>query len=205
MVIGLKKNSINENTDDLNQNEVLRISTYGSLNRRLEGYSSLRLLKTMLEEKEIFNFEIKRHKSGKPYINHTNLFFNLSHAEDYSCCVIADVEVGIDIEKISSKAGKVAKRFLHPEELQNHTLNHFTDEELTTIWTVKEAYSKLIGRGLTKRFNSFKVQKQDDFYKIIDSTDKCFAKTFKYNGYIITVCARNLDDISNDIIKFDEI
>jgi phosphopantetheine--protein transferase-like protein len=199
MVIGLKKITENEYTDDLNQAEVKRISTYGSLKRRLEAYSSLRLLKLMLREKGITDFEIERCKSGKPYLINIDLFFNLSHSFEYSSCVIASVEVGIDIEKISSKANKITNRFLHPDELKNHALKHFSDEELTTIWTVKEAYSKLISRGLTKRFNSLKVIKHDGYYEIIDGTDKCFAKSFKYDNSIVTVSAYKLTDITNEI------
>ncbi|MGI6787406.1 MAG: 4'-phosphopantetheinyl transferase family protein [Acholeplasmataceae bacterium] len=199
MKIGLKKIDKNEYFEDLNQTEVLRILSYRSLKRRRESFSSLRLLKILLNEKGVQEFDIKRDLSGKPYLDNLNIYFNMSHSEEYSTCVISSVEVGIDIEKISSKARNIAKRFLNFEEYKNHQNNEYNDEKLTTLWTIKESYTKLIGRGLTKSFKQLKIVENKDYFEVIDNTENSFAKVFKHDDYIITVCVKNLDELPNEI------
>ena len=50
---------------------------------------------------------IKYNEYGKPLIDNYNLYYNISHKKDYSVCILADKNVGIDIEKIIKLDNKV--------------------------------------------------------------------------------------------------
>lgn len=202
MIIGIKKINKNINTDNLNQNEVERINGYQSRKRRYESFTSLLMLTEILEEKNINNFEIGRFNSGKPYIKESNLYFNLSHSNDYAACVVSKFQVGIDIEKIRSRIRRIAPRFLHEKELIKFNDNKLSNKELTIQWTIKEAFTKFLGAGLTIPFNKIEIKKIKDYYianyKEIDG----FIKTFFSNDYVVSVCSNNLDSISNRLVEY---
>ncbi|ACJ19698.1 4'-phosphopantetheinyl transferase family protein [Coxiella burnetii] len=97
---------------------------------------------------------------GKPYLKDSpSLQFNLSDSRAFALCAVTrDREVGIDIEfmKPGIHAEQIAERFFSPEESQ--TLKALPAEGrlegFYRIWTLKEAYIKAIGQGL-----SFPLQK----------------------------------------------
>ena len=123
---------------------------------------------------------------GKPYLNtkSNSCYFNLSHSYNHTAIVIANVEVGIDIEKkrnnFSSWAA-IAKDVFSYEE-QNILFSYPHKERLThffNLWVRKEAYIKSIGKGLSYPLQSFtvpsslslgnlgavKILNNDNFYK----------------------------------------
>lgn len=53
---------------------------------------------------------------GKPERKKKEVCFNLSHSGKYVMCVVSDVEVGCDIEKIQKVRWKLAKRFFSEGE-----------------------------------------------------------------------------------------
>jgi 4'-phosphopantetheinyl transferase len=199
MIIGIKKIIKDENIKNLTYKEINELDSINSEKRKMEKSFSYGFIEDMLEEYEIRNYQIKKDQLGKPYLNHSEKHFNISHSNEYLACVVSDNDVGIDIEIISDKAKKVAKRFLHPDELQIHIVKHYNNEELTTLWTIKEAYSKLIGLGLTKPFDTLKVLKNNGFSVVIDGDKKGFVKTFKHEEYIISVASYKLEEITNEI------
>ena len=81
------------------------------------------------------------YKNGKPYIkNHENIFVSISHSKDLVVCAVADVSVGVDVEKIRPYNSSVARKVLHKTE-------PMSDSDFTKEWTVFEATFKLKGTG----------------------------------------------------------
>lgn len=199
MIIGIRKIVKDEKIDSLTDEEINEINSITSEKRRIEKSLSYKFIEDMLEEYGIINYQIKKDQLGKPYLDNIEKYFNTSHSNEYLTCVVSDNDVGIDIEIISDKAKRIAKRFLHPDELKNHIVKHYNDEELTIMWTIKEAYSKLIGQGLTKPFNTLKVLQKDGYSVVIDEDKKGFVKTFKHEEYIISVASYKLEEIANEI------
>ena len=82
------------------------------------------------------------------------LDFNLSHANGYVLCAVSQgAAVGVDVER-RARAGdlrKVAPRFVaEAETLALAGLEPAArDTRLLQLWTLKEAYSKALGLGLT--------------------------------------------------------
>lgn len=100
-------------------------------------------------------------ESGKPYAKGLPVEFNISHSGDMVVCVVDEKPVGIDIEKIRPIDLNLAKHICTDEELISlfgHTpteqdFAYTTDQELLTrffeLWTVKEAYGKCMGTGVS--------------------------------------------------------
>lgn len=128
------------------------------------------------------NFKIERTSAGKPYFsNCDHLYFNLSHSGEYAACVLANHEVGVDIQKVQGAAAvrRIAPRILHAGEAA------YREEEsmLYRIWTVKEAYVKATGEGIRRDFRKIRV----DFEKGTVE-DMPFTLWESIPGYTLAVC-----------------
>lgn len=89
-------------------------------------------------------------KSGKPYIENVNLKFSISHSGSIAVCAISDKPVGIDIEMIRDANINVARKVFTPDE-QMYVFEKWSLAQLRffEIWTRKEAYVKMLGRGIS--------------------------------------------------------
>lgn len=87
---------------------------------------------------------------GKPYLScHGDVFFNLSHCDGMAVCFLADRECGVDAEKIRTVREAVVRKVFSPEERETLLSAEDPDYMFTRLWTLKEAYVKAIGRGLS--------------------------------------------------------
>ncbi|MBI9035634.1 MAG: 4'-phosphopantetheinyl transferase superfamily protein [Bacteroidales bacterium] len=96
----------------------------------------------------------------KPILsNHRKIHFNYSHSGSVILLGIGDCNIGVDVEGERKNMMKVANRFFSNTEIDY--LNSFSgkaqDEVFCKLWTVKEAYLKYMGTGLTKPLSSFTV------------------------------------------------
>lgn len=115
-------------------------------------------------------FEYNRY--GKPSLhaeaNPKKITFNLSHSRSLAlCAVTVKRDIGIDVEypRVVLRAEKILERFFsvgerdyylaQPEDLKEHTFMN--------LWTIKEAYSKALGRGLSS------VLRDVDFTQVFSS------------------------------------
>lgn len=89
------------------------------------------------------------------------LYFNLSHSGKMAMCVIADLEVGCDIQKISDKeiVLDIAERFFHPMEIQmiKDAKEDNKKQLFYRIWTLKESFMKATGKGFEKPLKDFRI------------------------------------------------
>ena len=90
---------------------------------------------------------------GKPYIENSNLFFNLSHRNKYGLLAIfKEAEVGVDIEyikELQDVATFSSYSFSEQEKAIIFSNDKTNPEILFTFWTFKEAYIKATGTGLS--------------------------------------------------------
>lgn len=104
-------------------------------------------------------------KQGKPYLRYNpELYFSLSHSGDYAICSIGGKEVGNDIERVRSGREQVAKRFFAKEELDWIHRAESADEiesRIFRIWTMKESFLKVTGRGMSLPLNEFAVMVEE--------------------------------------------
>ena len=93
-------------------------------------------------------------ENGKPYLREHPFYFNLSHSGDYVFCGVSGQEIGVDIQRIQGENElRLAKRFFSASEyriLENCGNRETRRMLFFRMWTRKEAYGKLTGRGLAE-------------------------------------------------------
>jgi 4'-phosphopantetheinyl transferase len=103
-------------------------------------------------------------KHGKPGIDptlaHPGLQFNLSHTRGFVGCAVSFGDmIGIDVEALSRKIADldVAERFFSPAEVAilRGTVQDQQSDTFLRFWTLKEAFIKATGEGLSRALESF--------------------------------------------------
>ena len=98
---------------------------------------------------------------------------SISHSKYYSGLVISDFQIGIDIEFYRNKILKIGPKFINIDE--NYALGKI--EDLTFIWTVKEAVYKAF------RVPGISFSKQIKISHPYNSENTPFASVFHNNQY----------------------
>ncbi|MBA8306099.1 4'-phosphopantetheinyl transferase [Klebsiella michiganensis] len=151
----------------LNEEETKRYHQFHFVSDKEVYILSRILLKTALTRYQpdvsLQSWQFSTNKYGKPFIVFPQLtktvFFNLSHTTDTVAIAISShCELGIDIEKIRDLGSSYQASYL------NISQHFFTSQEATDIdslppyegqllfwkiWTLKEAYIKYRGKGLS--------------------------------------------------------
>ena len=152
---------------------------------RDENYVNLNFVNDLEEFKKenMADFDIRYDELGKGYVNQNNyvnhnkntdpvapkeaednIYYNISHSGDYVVCAFSDAPVGVDIQKIKPLKENFAKRYFN--ERDNSYIESPGESEKTDrmikVWTAKESYSKLTGKGISGGFNGF----YEDFEKM---------------------------------------
>lgn len=146
---------------------------------RLRFYTSHILLRRILSlyllyPAEKLPFAVEEH--GKPRLYHEGfsfpkIHFNLSHSGEFAALAFSLASpVGIDIEKVRSgiRAKTLVRRFFHPDELTEFSALDASGQQafLFRRWTVREAFLKGIGTGLSIPPDSFYVQQLSSMFRI---------------------------------------
>lgn len=148
------------------------------------------------------NLDIFTNKHGKPYIDRChNFYFNISHSDDFLAVAYGNREMGIDVEKLKEHDMTVAKRCFTADEYdyvcQKHLNVHIGEQQyrFCRVWTMKEAYLKYRGTGISVPLNSFNV---DPVNGVVEGEDVRIV-TNVIDRYMISLCMSSEDDIH---IKF---
>ncbi len=172
--------------------------------RKLEFALTRHVLRVELDRRTSYTGPVAdfvKSKHGKLYVNsqaYGGYHFSLSHCSGASLIVVdpAD-ELGCDIERIDRPVKSqdlLEKRICSEEELRY--LEGVTSEnrksEFLRIWTRKESYSKMTGRGLGEDFHSFSV--------LNDSLEKdgqqAFLSSFNEDAFVFSVSQRRSREVS---------
>ena len=108
------------------------------------------LLKELLKENYKIDYDditIRKNKNGKPYIKDKDIYYNISHSEDYVICVISDKRIGVDIEKIR-KLNKNNIKFFATKKEQDYINEKDFNKRALRVYTLKEAYCKMLGKNM---------------------------------------------------------
>lgn len=97
---------------------------------------------------EDIRFRVDR--NGKPYTESAKIEFSISHSKNIAVCAISDKPVGIDIEHVRDVNLNIAKRQFAPDEAR-YVFEKWdlSKQRFFEIWTRKEAYVKLRGKGVS--------------------------------------------------------
>ncbi|MBR2194394.1 MAG: 4'-phosphopantetheinyl transferase superfamily protein [Salinivirgaceae bacterium] len=130
----------------------------GNDRRRTEWLTTRIVLRKLLNR----DVTIAHDSNGKPYIAESKSFISISHSKNMVAVMVAEQNLGIDIEQITARTTKVHHKFLTGSELDWCK----TDTEHTLVWTVKEAAYKLIGCGL--EHTEVEIEENPNFTQVAD-------------------------------------
>ncbi len=148
-------------------------------------------------------YRIEKSDNGKPYLStHPDLHFNISHSSDHitnystSCIAVgfSGLPIGVDLEYEREIKDSTAKKICSGREYELLLLQNNSNEYLTKLWTLKEAYVKYTGEGLRTdlsklNFNLFQKQKNYDIYTL-DNHPNVLLYQYSLKEYLwLTVCA----------------
>lgn len=133
---------------------------------------------------------ILKNGNGKPYINDKNIYFSISHSNDYVVVAVSNNEIGVDIERIKATDLKTIKQFANDDEREFIlSSKEETHKRLFEIYTLKEAYIKMKGTNMTdfKKIN-FRIEGNEIICS--DSSVKVLLFDTLIERYIISICEK---------------
>ncbi len=138
--------------------------------------------------------KIARTERGKPYFEGCDdIHFSVSHSGELFACAFAPFPIGLDIQEHVKRRGetdgeakerclKIAKRFFHLDEVDALELD--TVSAFYKIWTAKESYVKLTGRGIDGEFADFCIFDLNSFLW-----------QSEYGNYSISLCGYEVFEV----------
>ncbi|MBR5524359.1 MAG: 4'-phosphopantetheinyl transferase superfamily protein [Clostridia bacterium] len=84
---------------------------------------------------------------GKPYLKGDGACFSLSHTDRWVFCAVSEHNVGMDSQRCRPISTRLIARTLTPEE--QTWLDSDREHRYLRLWTMKEAYLKYTGTGLS--------------------------------------------------------
>lgn len=126
--------------------------------------------------------------NGKPYLaDKPDTFFSITHSDKWVFLAVADCEIGIDAQMPRKVCPRLAARSTSPEELA--WVKENTEPNFTRLWTMKEAYLKYTGTGLTVpiREVTISVPPTDGY----DEGNNCYWSLLTHENIPLSVCSQD--------------
>ncbi len=120
-------------------------------------------------------------KNGKPYLrDYPEIFFNVSHCLRGVVCVVANEEVGIDIEEVVDYDQDTAAYVCSENEERQIRRAQNSALEFCKLWTRKESVLKYTGQGLV-----------DDLKTLLPQENVAVTSRVAPDGsYVLSLCER---------------
>jgi 4'-phosphopantetheinyl transferase len=144
----------------------------------------------------------KKNIYGKPYIANqsSKLKFNISHSNKTVVVGVSERnELGVDVEELDRKIdfNSMSKKVFSTSEYCHFISSKKEDqpEIFYRFWTLKEAYAKALGKGVSipfKDLSFFPISKPQNMYLMSDSSEKELVSSFSFwqerrNGSLISI------------------
>lgn len=169
---------------------------------------------------------IKFGEHGKPMLKGGFPHFNISHCKGMVVCALADCPVGVDIEGKRNITEPLLKKVCGEEELfyvkrgaglekfpfwkeneQKRTNVLLSDNSVSEgqilnflkIWTLKESFLKMTGKGITTDLKDVGFRMEDDG-EIRCNQGGFYEQKILKEGYILSVCTEK--SVKDIIVKY---
>ena len=150
------------------------------------------------------NLIIEREENKKPYFkNENSLYFNCTHTSELFAAVMSnEYNVGIDAEKIRERDYfSIAEEYFYKSEIEYLKNTHKLEIDFFTIWTIKEAYIKMLGKTIFDIKNSIEVDLIER--EVRNADDIFFASFILDDSYIISVCFDTKNEVDLNVQDFN--
>ena len=137
-IVGIWK--ITETLDNLSKSVSLSSTSKELLKNRKSRVHKLQFLSVRAILLELgYSVDSLSYQDNRPILN-DNKKISISHSNLFSCVIISDLKVGIDVQKTDHKINTVAKKFIGYETLY---LDVDDFKRMTIIWNIKESIYKI--------------------------------------------------------------
>lgn len=153
---------------------------------------------------------------GKPYLINSPLpvYFNLSHCGDVAVLAVGSQDgIGVDIEIIRARDYlSIAERFFHDDEwrLMNSVAAEKREILFFKLWTLKEAFFKAMGGGISTGLDKAYFQFDRDIIKVDlhpelaqDKKEWQFHQEFIAANIVVALAARSTQPIKHQWLSAD--
>jgi 4'-phosphopantetheinyl transferase len=161
--------------------------------RYLVAHAFVRLCLSRYADVKPDQWVFQKNRYGKPHtdyrVNGLPLRFNLSHTNGLIACIVTvGHEVGVDVERIAwneSRMG-IAERYFSPEEYDDIASLplDYRNKRFYNYWTLKEAYIKARGFGLSMPLDTFFFRFDDNAPARISFRDTVHDYPHRWNFYL---------------------
>jgi 4'-phosphopantetheinyl transferase len=187
----------------LSDEERVRLSRMRSAAKRREflvGRSSMRRVLGALTATPAHEVVLRTGDHGKPAIEGAPLHFNLSHSADRAVLAVSTAgALGIDIEAVAPRRpfARLARRFFAGSEIEWFEAHAPADRRAAfyRMWTLKEAYLKALGTGLSVSSRAFEVAVEGDSVELaspppgVTAPGSLRLETLPADeGYVVSIC-----------------
>lgn len=154
--------------------------------KRLQHLAGRYLLTVLFEDFPLHLIEIA--DTRKPFIANESYHFSISHCGDYAAAIVSkNYRVGVDIEVVSEKTGKLKDKYLTTEEqsLFNDQTTVAASQFFTLMWGIKESMFKWYGLGnvdFKKHLQVKEIKITDNEFNAVCSFNKEAGRELKTNG-----------------------
>lgn len=196
----------------LNAAEKLRYDQYHSHAARIFLISRA-LVKTVLADKlgiSPHQVNIQLHPNGKPFVQGSKaVYFNLTHSADVIILAMTEEgEIGVDIEQVDREFEWMrVDSVLDLSEIEWIKEKELTDsssvyQRFFQIWTLKEAYIKCTGEGMSRHLKKLNFHVLPEHIQFLDSTNDA-RKTEEYyfesyiydSNFIFSICLQQIHNL----------
>jgi len=203
--------------NSLNEDEGRELATITENQHKTRYMESVFLKKAILSKYLKITMDavhLCKQKLGKPTLisPKNSLDFNVAHSNNFFVCAIADSGlIGVDVEEINEIDLQTALEFCCNSELVH--LNTCNDIErrinFFKLWTLKEAYVKAIGKGLSYplKYICFDLMDLSSVKIKGNASKKWLFNINKVDNYILSICTSekiNKDDIVHKNFDLNE-
>ena len=130
------------------------------------------------------NINISYNQNNKPYLSHHQIYYSISHSHGLTAIYISSKKCGIDIQRIQKVDSSIIKSFATLKE-QEYISEKNSLIRLYEIYTLKEAYIKMIGSNL---FNIKSIEFIIKNNQIICNNHHLKITIKHYKNYLISIC-----------------
>lgn len=164
----------------------------------LRGLFADLLSRDMIRQKTGLNNEeisFATNEYGKPFLKDSeDIQFNLSHSGEWVVGAIDKKQVGVDVERVQEIDLDISRNYFSPDEHEDLMSKPDKYDYFFTLWSLKESYIKILGKGLSHPLNAFSIKFIDPEHIIIKVGDKQIGDVFfrQYEvdkNYKTAVCA----------------
>jgi 4'-phosphopantetheinyl transferase len=177
----------------LSPDEKARAERFMFPNDRRDYIAAHALLRRALSERHALDprdWRFAAGSGGKPELeaaqgHATRVSFNLSHTDGFVACAIGrGAEIGIDVEAIDRRTDvmALADRYFSPAERADlHArATGAAERRFIEIWTLKEAFVKATGAGVTRALDAFSFAVDEELCVAFDPPEGETAAAWRF-------------------------